>query len=290
MIPRLRALSLRRCCRSSRRCGALRSRWSWWPASRCPGTASASQLIARDARDVTLRRQREGARRSSATPRRGSAGTCSRGARSTRSTRRPDRRAGRLPARLLGRLAARTARRSPSGSATSAAATQGRSSPWFVTGCTMPDGSHWAVQSWQRGLPNLGLDPWKPLQGSRELRLSRWSTRAAEARAVDELGVQQALPPRLRAPLVPRPARLRLPGVGEGSADGQLRAQHLPRHAQLGLRPRLEARELLPRAHRHRGVLLRLLPARPVPGLPRGRAPARRGRASAIARRRSGPA
>ena len=40
----------------------------------------------------------------------------------------------------------------------------------------MPDGSHWAVQSWQRGLPNLGLDPWKPLQGARELRLSRWST------------------------------------------------------------------------------------------------------------------
>jgi hypothetical protein len=47
---------------------------------------------------------------------------------------------------------------------------------WFVAGCTMPDGSHWAAQSWQRGLPNLGLDPWKPLQRSRELRLSRWST------------------------------------------------------------------------------------------------------------------
>ena len=47
---------------------------------------------------------------------------------------------------------------------------------WLVTACTMPDGSHWAVQSWQRGLPNLGLDPWNPLQGARELRLSRWST------------------------------------------------------------------------------------------------------------------
>jgi hypothetical protein len=45
---------------------------------------------------------------------------------------------------------------------------------WFVTGCTMPDGSHWALQAWQRGLPNLGLEPWKPLQASWELRLSRW--------------------------------------------------------------------------------------------------------------------
>ena len=46
---------------------------------------------------------------------------------------------------------------------------------WFVTGCTMRDGSHWALQAWQRGLPNLGLDPWKPLQGSVELRLSHWT-------------------------------------------------------------------------------------------------------------------
>jgi hypothetical protein len=47
--------------------------------------------------------------------------------------------------------------------------------PWLVTACTMPDGSHWALQSWQRGLPNLGLDPWTPLQAAWELRLSHWS-------------------------------------------------------------------------------------------------------------------
>jgi len=46
---------------------------------------------------------------------------------------------------------------------------------WFVAGCTMRDGSHWALQSWQRGLPNLGLEPWKPLQGAWELRLSHWN-------------------------------------------------------------------------------------------------------------------
>ena len=47
--------------------------------------------------------------------------------------------------------------------------------PWFVVGCTAPDGSHWALQAWQRGLPNLGLDPWKPLQAAWELRLSHWN-------------------------------------------------------------------------------------------------------------------
>ena len=51
---------------------------------------------------------------------------------------------------------------------------------WFVTGCTAPDGSHWALQSWQRGLPNLGFEPWKPLQAAWELRLSHWRTELAK--------------------------------------------------------------------------------------------------------------
>jgi hypothetical protein len=47
---------------------------------------------------------------------------------------------------------------------------------WFVTACTMSDGSHWAVQSWQRALPNLGFDPWLPLQSNWEIHLSHWNT------------------------------------------------------------------------------------------------------------------
>jgi hypothetical protein len=47
--------------------------------------------------------------------------------------------------------------------------------PWFVTACKAPDGSYWALQSWQRMLPNLGLDPWKPEQSVWELHLSHWS-------------------------------------------------------------------------------------------------------------------
>src|SRR5262249_233038 len=45
---------------------------------------------------------------------------------------------------------------------------------WFVTACTAPDGSYWAVQAWQRALPNYGL-PATPKQAVSELRLSHWS-------------------------------------------------------------------------------------------------------------------
>ncbi len=46
---------------------------------------------------------------------------------------------------------------------------------WLVTACTMPDGSNWALQSWQRMLANYGL-PSTGLQDSWELRLSHWNT------------------------------------------------------------------------------------------------------------------
>ena len=45
----------------------------------------------------------------------------------------------------------------------------------MVTACTAPDGSYWAIQSWQRGLPDLGFTPWLPLQRAWELRLSHWT-------------------------------------------------------------------------------------------------------------------
>ena len=52
--------------------------------------------------------------------------------------------------------------------------------PWLLTACTAPDGSHWALQSWQRALPNLGLAPWLPLQSAAELHLSHWTTDIAK--------------------------------------------------------------------------------------------------------------
>ena len=47
--------------------------------------------------------------------------------------------------------------------------------PFLVTACTAPDGTHWAVQAWQRLLPMRGFDPWKPNQAATEFHLSHWS-------------------------------------------------------------------------------------------------------------------
>ena len=47
--------------------------------------------------------------------------------------------------------------------------------PFFVTGCTAPDGSYWALQSWQRNLPMRGFAPWTDAQKAYELHLSHWS-------------------------------------------------------------------------------------------------------------------
>ncbi|HEX4519978.1 MAG TPA: hypothetical protein VH063_10400 [Gaiellaceae bacterium] len=44
---------------------------------------------------------------------------------------------------------------------------------WAVTACEAPDGSYWALQSWQRGLPDLGLAP-TAAQTSWDLDLSHW--------------------------------------------------------------------------------------------------------------------
>jgi hypothetical protein len=45
---------------------------------------------------------------------------------------------------------------------------------WLVKACTAPDGTHWALQAWQRMLPNYGVAP-SPKQAAWELRLSHWS-------------------------------------------------------------------------------------------------------------------
>jgi hypothetical protein len=45
---------------------------------------------------------------------------------------------------------------------------------WLVTACKAPDGSYWAVQAWQRMLPNYGLTASADRAGW-ELRLSHWN-------------------------------------------------------------------------------------------------------------------
>ena len=46
---------------------------------------------------------------------------------------------------------------------------------WLVTACKAPDGSYWALQSWQTPLPNLGFSPWTPKLSAWELHLSHWT-------------------------------------------------------------------------------------------------------------------
>jgi hypothetical protein len=46
---------------------------------------------------------------------------------------------------------------------------------WLTVACKAPDGSYWAVQTWQRMLPNQGYAPFKPEQASWELHLSHWT-------------------------------------------------------------------------------------------------------------------
>ena len=51
----------------------------------------------------------------------------------------------------------------------------GPSLVFLVTACTAPDGSYWAIQSWQRVLPLRGVEPFSPGQGAWELHLSHWT-------------------------------------------------------------------------------------------------------------------
>ena len=44
---------------------------------------------------------------------------------------------------------------------------------WFVVACKAPDGSYWAVQQWQRLLPNYGLKP-TATQAAQEVHLAHW--------------------------------------------------------------------------------------------------------------------
>jgi hypothetical protein len=46
---------------------------------------------------------------------------------------------------------------------------------YLVTACKAPDGSYWALQSWQTPLPDLGFSPWLPQQKAWELHLSHWT-------------------------------------------------------------------------------------------------------------------
>jgi hypothetical protein len=52
---------------------------------------------------------------------------------------------------------------------------RGPALPLLVTACTAQDGSHWALQSWQRLQPLRGFEPWTEEQRRVELHVSHWT-------------------------------------------------------------------------------------------------------------------
>ena len=47
--------------------------------------------------------------------------------------------------------------------------------PYLVAACKAPDGTYWALQTWQRNLPLLGFDAFRPEHTAWELHVSHWS-------------------------------------------------------------------------------------------------------------------
>jgi hypothetical protein len=45
----------------------------------------------------------------------------------------------------------------------------------LIAACDAPDGSYWAIQSWQRRLPMRGFAPWEPGQAAFNFDLSHWT-------------------------------------------------------------------------------------------------------------------
>lgn len=127
-----------------------------------PGSARASELIGRDATNVRLEVDSSG--RASVTFRSG--GVPKRvvawGAIDARA-----------PSRSQPQVAFKLRFGGPSGANTCRPYT-GPAIAWRVAACTASDGTHWAVQAWQRMLPNYGVAASKK-QAAWELRLSHWS-------------------------------------------------------------------------------------------------------------------
>ena len=154
---------------------------------------------------------------------------------------------------------------------------------WKIAACTAPDGTHWALQAWQRMLPNYGV----PATGDRaawELRLSHWSgalpvleiwTDWSYRRfhhlygrlTYDDGGVFGFKSTRFGVPLDTYGRNIFVDTFGSTYGAG------------------LEAREQLPDTQANRSVLLRLLSARPKSDRRREEVPGDRDRPRRRARR-----
>ena len=126
-----------------------------------PGSAGASELIGQNATDVRLQADAQGRALISFRLEGQSKRVLASGAVDARP---PSRSRPQVAFRLQfgGSIGPNTCR-----------AYQGPALAWKVAACTASDGSHWAVQAWQRMLPNYGA-PATGERGAWELRLSHW--------------------------------------------------------------------------------------------------------------------
>ena len=101
-----------------------------------------------------------------------------------------------------------------------------------VAACTAPDGSYWAVQSWQRLLPMRGIAPLRPQQGAFGFNVSHWSGPIAQLDRVAELHLRRQLDRPLRAADLRGRAGLRLQDAGlqQEGGDGYARYVYIDTH------------------------------------------------------------
>ena len=204
--------------------------------------ARAGVRPARPERDATSRSAVHGGHGARHLPTRGARlATCSCGARSTRSSP-SSRRSRRFGSSTTTPVGSQSLHRAAWVSFVDQCRPyDGPALVYFVAGCKAPDGTYWAIQSWQRLQPLLGFDPWLPEQTAYELHLSHWNSELAKIEVYTHWTYGGSVAGRLRALHVPRPADLRVRLDGRGQPEGPLRAERLHRHVQFGLRAGLEA-------------------------------------------------
>ena len=115
----------------------------------------------------------------------------------------------------------------------------------LVAACRAPDGSYWALQSWQPGLPHRGFPPYKAGQTDWELDVSHWTTPLAQLEVHADWafdGQAHNLFGRLMYNGVPVHGFHTVKGTG--APQDRLWTQPLHRHVRLGVRQRVEARDL----------------------------------------------
>ena len=134
--------------------------------------------------------------------------------------------------------------------------------------CKAADGCYWAIQEWQRELPDYGAAP-TPRPGGLGASPVALDRPAPGADGAHRLGLAPVGPP-LRDAHLPGIRSFGFSSTQARQPARQLRAQRLHRHLRLGLRARLAAGEQRSDARGHRASSVtastRTTLTRPVPG------------------------